>query len=181
MADFVEMNLDRLGRMRLEAERVEQARRGIHSHYIDRASKHRGPHRKRGADSRLADAAGAQADDETFREQVDRLATRGLLRMGIRLHGPSSFASSTRASFSSSPRLMAGVNIIGRLIVGRPASANRGATSAALSCAQFRRTARRAWPPSGLSAASSDVSKSKSGTQLTIAATVTTPSLPRIV
>ena len=72
----VELDLDRLGRIRLEAERVEQARRGIDRHHIDRASEHRGAHRERGADSSLADAAGTEADDESLRAQVERLAMR---------------------------------------------------------------------------------------------------------
>ena len=37
-------------------------------------------HRERGADSSLADAAGAEADDEFLRAQVERLASR-------RVHG----------------------------------------------------------------------------------------------
>ena len=76
---------------------------------------------------------------------------------------------------------IAGVNIIGSLTVIMPASAKRGAASAACSCAALRRIARRAWPPSGLIAASSAVSKSKSGTQFIIAATVAMPSRSRIV
>ena len=123
-ADAVERSLDRLGGIRREPQRVEQARRGVYRHHVDGASEYRGAHGERGADGSLADAAGPEADDEALRGKVERLAMRVMLRVMLRLrlglHRSSSPASKARRSCSISARPIAGVNIIGSPTVVSP-------------------------------------------------------------
>jgi hypothetical protein len=73
MLESVEPDFDRACGVRVEAQRVEQARRRIDGHHIDAASVRGRIHCERGADSGLADAARTEAYDQLQCRQIKRL------------------------------------------------------------------------------------------------------------
>ena len=62
----------RLGGGGVETERIEEARRRIDSHNIDRAPLHRAIQRERRADGGFADAARTETNDQTMVFQIER-------------------------------------------------------------------------------------------------------------